>query len=266
MGTRVNLLITKILQDEPINGQGDGNFIPDAVGIEAPKAWLRSERAGGGDGRVYHVYFTADDGFGGTCEGEVKVGVPKSQGSKGGPVDGGPIYNSTLESLSFSPRFLRFLYQEVGTTSIRQTVTMTNITPNALDLIAFDSSGPFAIADNGCGPLFRREIAVRLRLLLPLRLKASSKVRFASPAVRQTAPISCGFGGWGDICCFRKVREFSGMETGSSIRIKTYAGMEYLSISIWGNLEGINGIFLLWATGTEMAKRKLESIGMAPGI
>ena len=150
-GDSVSLHITKILQDEPLNSQGDGNFIPDAVGIEAPKAWVRSERAGGGDGRVYHLYFEADDGFGGSCEGEVKVGVPKSQGSKGDPVDGGPIYSSTLESLSFSPRFLRFLYQEVETTSIRQIVTMTNVTPNDLNSIAFESSGPFAIADNGCG-------------------------------------------------------------------------------------------------------------------
>jgi hypothetical protein len=46
---------------------------------------------------------------------------------------------------------LRFLYQEVETTSIRQIVTMTNVTPNDLDIIALESSGPFAIADNGCG-------------------------------------------------------------------------------------------------------------------
>ncbi len=159
-GDSVSLLVTKILQDEPLNAQGDGNFIPDAIGIEARQAWLRSERAGGGDGRVYHIYFEADDGFGGSCAGEIKVGVPKSQGVKDGPVDGGPIYNSTLQSLSFSPRFLRFLYQEVETTSIRQTVTMTNITPDALNSIAFEfePAGPFAIVYNGCStPLLAGE-------------------------------------------------------------------------------------------------------------
>ena len=146
----VSLSVTRILQDEPLNGRGDGDFSPDGSGIDSPKAWVRSERAGGEDGRVYHIYFLADDGFGGTCSDVVKVGIPKSQGAHGGPVDGGPIYNSTLHSLSFSPRFLRFLYQELGTTSIRQTVTMTNMGPNAIDHIAFAVSGPFALENNQC--------------------------------------------------------------------------------------------------------------------
>ncbi len=150
-GDSVSLSVTRILQDEPLNGRGDGDFSPDGSGIDRPKAWVRSERAGGEDGRVYHIYFRADDGFGGTCTGEVKVGVPKSQGVNGGPVDEGPIYNSTLHSLSFSPRFLRFLYQEINTTSIRQTVTMTNIGPNAIDNVAFAVSDRFAITDNNCG-------------------------------------------------------------------------------------------------------------------
>ena len=150
-GDSVSLSVTRVLQDEPLNGRGDGDFSPDGSGIDRPKAWVRSERAGGEDGRVYHIYFLADDGFGGTCTGEVKVGVPKSQGVNGGPVDEGPIYNSTLHSLSFSPRFLRFLYQEINTTSIRQTVTMTNIGPNAIDNVAFAVSDRFAITDNNCG-------------------------------------------------------------------------------------------------------------------
>jgi hypothetical protein len=39
---------------------------------------LRAERSGKGNGRVYQVDFTADDGQGGSCTGSVNVGVPHS--------------------------------------------------------------------------------------------------------------------------------------------------------------------------------------------
>jgi hypothetical protein len=64
-------------------------------GVGASTAEVRPERAGSGNGRVYHITFTADDGHGGTCSSEVLVGVPKSQGKKGGPVDDGPLFDST---------------------------------------------------------------------------------------------------------------------------------------------------------------------------
>ena len=146
----VSLRITRMLQDEPMNAQGDGNFVPDGFGIGTHTPWVRSERSGGEDGRVYHIYFTGDDGFGGKCTGEVKVGVPKSQGAKGGPVDSGPNYNSTFESLSFSPKFLRFLYQEKATTSIPQYITMTNITTNDIIISPFSVLDPFDIMENNC--------------------------------------------------------------------------------------------------------------------
>ena len=38
--------------------------------------WLRAERSGTGDGRVYRIAFTARDGHGGTTSGVVTVGVP----------------------------------------------------------------------------------------------------------------------------------------------------------------------------------------------
>ena len=61
-------------------------------------ASVRAERAGTprapGDGRVYHVAFTAADGNGGTCTGTVKVGVPHDQRGRAA-VDGGPLYDST---------------------------------------------------------------------------------------------------------------------------------------------------------------------------
>ena len=53
---------------------------------------LRAERAGKGNGRVYHVNFTARDATG-SCTGEVLVAVPKSK--KHVAVDDGPLYDST---------------------------------------------------------------------------------------------------------------------------------------------------------------------------
>jgi hypothetical protein len=73
-------------------GTGDGDTCPDATGVGSAVAQLRAERAGGGDGRVYHVGFTADDGQGGQCSGAVTVCVPHDQGhascgDQGGSVD-----------------------------------------------------------------------------------------------------------------------------------------------------------------------------------
>ena len=56
----------------------------------------RAERSGTrvkpGNGREYHIFFTADDGKGGTCSNEVRVGVPMTVGGVAG--DDGPLYDS----------------------------------------------------------------------------------------------------------------------------------------------------------------------------
>ena len=49
-----------------------------------------------GNGRVYHIGFFADDGMGGSCSGEVYIGVPHDQRQGSIPVDDGPLYNSTI--------------------------------------------------------------------------------------------------------------------------------------------------------------------------
>jgi hypothetical protein len=99
-GDPVTITITSIFQDEPLNGLGDGNTWPDGAGVGTDTASLRVERAGTrlepGDGRVYHVGFEADDGQGGTCNGEVTVCVPHNQGNGRTCVDGGPTDDSTL--------------------------------------------------------------------------------------------------------------------------------------------------------------------------
>ncbi|MEZ4711093.1 MAG: Ig-like domain-containing protein [Caldilineaceae bacterium] len=90
----MTIAITSIFQDEPVDAPGSGNTSPDGQGIGSATAEVRAERVGSGNGRVYHISFTASDGQGGSCTGEVLVGVPKSQGNKGAPVDDGALYDS----------------------------------------------------------------------------------------------------------------------------------------------------------------------------
>jgi probable HAF family extracellular repeat protein len=94
-GNTLAVTITGVTQDEPVNGAGDGSTAPDAgfsFASSADRVQLRKERAGGGDGRVYRIAFTADDGAGGVCSGVAVVGVPHSKG--GTAVDSGGAFNS----------------------------------------------------------------------------------------------------------------------------------------------------------------------------
>ncbi len=93
-GDAVTLTVTGIFQDEPVPGPGNKSNV-DGMGVGMTTAELRAERAGGGNGRVYHVFFTAVDPHGNSCAGEVLVGVPVHQGSGGEAVDDGPLYDST---------------------------------------------------------------------------------------------------------------------------------------------------------------------------
>ena len=47
-----------------------------------------------GNGRVYHVAFSADDGEGGQCAGEVLVCVPHDQRPGHACIDEGPLHDS----------------------------------------------------------------------------------------------------------------------------------------------------------------------------
>ena len=97
-GNPVTIKIDKIRQDEPVNTTGDGNFVPDGKGVGTATAEVRAERVGTpkapGNGRFYHIFFTATDPYQATCTGKVLVAVPHDQAKK--PVDGGPLYDSTV--------------------------------------------------------------------------------------------------------------------------------------------------------------------------
>ncbi len=76
----------------------DGNTAIDGAGVGTSRASVRAERTGDrkhpGNGRVYHIRFTASDGTA-SCSGDVTVGVPHDQGH-GPAIDDGPIYDSTV--------------------------------------------------------------------------------------------------------------------------------------------------------------------------
>ncbi|HEV8459564.1 MAG TPA: VWA domain-containing protein [Gaiellaceae bacterium] len=92
-GDPLTTTVTGVTQDEAINGLGDGDTGPtDATAAAASnQVWLRAERSGLGDGRVYGVHVTVTDGQGGSCTGTVSVGVPHDQ-SGSAAVDSGQSF------------------------------------------------------------------------------------------------------------------------------------------------------------------------------
>ena len=101
-GDSAAIEIDSIYQDESVleNGTGSGNTCPDGKGVGTSSADVRAERNGNpktpGDGRVYHINFTATGGAGETCTGTVRTCVPHDQGQGPGCVDGGPLFDSTV--------------------------------------------------------------------------------------------------------------------------------------------------------------------------
>jgi chitinase len=86
------IVIDRVTQDEPTSGLGGGDTAVDAIVNADGTVLLRAERAGGGDGRVYHVHFTASD-LGGSASGMVTVCVPHDRNTS--PIDGGELFEST---------------------------------------------------------------------------------------------------------------------------------------------------------------------------
>jgi hypothetical protein len=96
-GDAVSISITGIQQDEPpaLGKQG-----PDAVIDGTGTAAVRATRLGKGNGRVYKVFFTANDGKpGGEVSGVVYISVPHDQGHPLA-IDDGPVtgyFSSTVQ-------------------------------------------------------------------------------------------------------------------------------------------------------------------------
>jgi hypothetical protein len=86
-GDPLSYAITAVAQDEAVGRGGDAKRAPSA-----DQLWLRAERLGKGDGRVYRIAFQASDDHGNSCGGSAVVGVPHDRahptpGDSGGSFD-----------------------------------------------------------------------------------------------------------------------------------------------------------------------------------
>ncbi len=83
------ITIDSVTQDEPTNGQGDGDTEIDAFINPDGTVLIRVERSGNGNGRVYHIHFTVSD-LEGSASGVVTVSVPHKK--KDTAIDGGELF------------------------------------------------------------------------------------------------------------------------------------------------------------------------------
>jgi hypothetical protein len=103
-GDALQCRIVRITQDEPPSAQSHrGGRQHDAEGLGTETAWLRAERDGAGNGRVYEITFVVGDGRGGECEGRVTVCVPHDQGQGAGCVDDGQLWDSMVPREDTAP-------------------------------------------------------------------------------------------------------------------------------------------------------------------
>jgi uncharacterized repeat protein (TIGR01451 family) len=91
-GVSVNdVRIAQVTSDETENGNGDGNTLNDIViSADCKSIQLRSERDGGGNGRVYTITLRLTDTHGNTTTANAKVVVPHNPGET--VVDSGVHY------------------------------------------------------------------------------------------------------------------------------------------------------------------------------
>jgi len=94
-GSPVNIKIASITQDEPVSGLGDGDKVPDGIIENETTAWVRAERSGDGNGRVYEIKFIASDAEGGSSIGSVNVMVQLNKEQQS--LDDGQYYDSTQQ-------------------------------------------------------------------------------------------------------------------------------------------------------------------------
>ncbi len=92
-GARVDALANEDMRpvgDGHGGGRGDARRgCGDAVIDSDGGVRLRAERDGGGNGRVYTIWFTASDGHGGSCDGTAQVCVPRDPAHSACIDDGG---------------------------------------------------------------------------------------------------------------------------------------------------------------------------------
>jgi len=92
--------VTQVCQDEPPNFENVPAWAVDADGVGTSAVSVRAQRSGTrtapGNGRVYHIYFTAS-----SCSGKATIGVPTV--ANGTATDEGPLYNSVTGAACVVP-------------------------------------------------------------------------------------------------------------------------------------------------------------------
>ena len=84
--------LTYVASDEMPNDRGDRNTDTDIEVVDATTVSLRSERSGGGNGRVYTLGWVAEDSSGNAAEGTCMVVVDHDNGHGGAALDDGEAY------------------------------------------------------------------------------------------------------------------------------------------------------------------------------
>jgi uncharacterized repeat protein (TIGR01451 family) len=86
-----SVVIEQVTSDEPENDDGDGNTSNDIViAANCKSVQLRSERSGGGNGRVYSVKVRVKDASGNVGTAVFKIKVPHN--NNGTAIEGPPLY------------------------------------------------------------------------------------------------------------------------------------------------------------------------------
>jgi subtilase family protein len=88
--------VLSVASNEPTNGLGDGDTSPDWSVVDEHNVMLRSERAGGGSGRIYTITIDCTDGAGNHSTKTVTVSVSGSQ-------SGNASKSKSLRTTSVSP-------------------------------------------------------------------------------------------------------------------------------------------------------------------
>lgn len=91
---RVAVRFTSATCDEPADANGDGAFEPDIAFNGAESVWLRAERQGPSNGRVYTLSWVARDAAANELEGTCTVEVPHDQSGRAAVADA-PAYRLT---------------------------------------------------------------------------------------------------------------------------------------------------------------------------
>ncbi|MDP3719159.1 MAG: Ig-like domain-containing protein [Acidobacteriota bacterium] len=157
-GQPLTIRFTSIWQDEPTDGLGQGNTMQDG-GIESngATAWVRAERSGLGDGRVYLIDYTASDGAL-SCSGQVSVGVPHDQ--RGTPPVLSPGRWNSLDGQPVLPPPAPVAANDAATVATRQSVTIAvlsndvaNGSPLTVTLVSKPAKGTGTATVNADGTI-----------------------------------------------------------------------------------------------------------------